>query len=293
MELSIVIPAYNESESLEPVLNSLKEFIQNKPYEVIIVNDGSKDNSLSILQKLNNSNWFTIVNNKVNKGYGGAIKEGIKKAKGKFVVTIDADGQHNLEDIDKLFHKLKEEDADMIVGARDDNASSLYRRVGKNLIRFIAKKLMPIHIRDLNSGMKVYNTKLAKKYMSHCPNSMAYSDTITLFFIQTRNLVIEEPISINQRIAGESTINYKTAITTVIEIVNLVMLFNPLKIFFRIGIPTIFFGIIWGLFRWFVVRDGLSTGALLAIITGLLLLFLGLIAESIRKLRMSLLESEE
>lgn len=292
MELSIVIPAYNESESIEAVLISLKEFIQKKPYEVIIVNDGSKDNSLQILKKLNTDNWFTIVNNKVNKGYGGAIKEGIRRAKGDFVVTIDADGQHNLKDIDKLFHKLREEEADMIVGARDDNASSLYRRIGKNLIRFIAKKLMPIHIRDLNSGMKVYNTKLAKKYISYCPNSMAYSDTITLFFIQTKNLVIEESISINQRMAGESTINYKTAITTIIEIINLVMLFNPLKIFFRIGIPTIFIGIGWGIFRWFIVQDGLSTGALLVIITGLLLLFLGLIAESIRKLRMSLLASQ-
>ena len=157
-------------------------------------------------------------------------------------MTMDADGQHDLGDIDSLFRFALEKDADLVVGKRSKGIhSGLYRNIGKWLIRRFATLLMPIHISDLNSGFKLYRTGLVQRYLSICPDSMAFSDVITLIFIKKRHLVLECPISINQRATGKSTITTFTAIQTIMEIINIAMLFNPLRIF----LPT--FGILhWG-----------------------------------------------
>ena len=77
----------------------------------------------------------------------------------------------------------------MIVGSRKgQKEASLFRKVGKNSIRFIAKRLMPLNIHDINSGMKIYNAELAKKYISICPDSMSYSDIMLLTFVYQKHL---------------------------------------------------------------------------------------------------------
>jgi glycosyltransferase involved in cell wall biosynthesis len=281
--LSIVIPAYNEEKSLPVFLPELIGFAKKNSYEIIIVNDGSKDSTLKVLREYGND--INIVSHKVNRGYGGAIKSGIIHAVTDFVITIDADGQHVLDDVKALHDLIIEKDADMVVGSRAKHKSaSIYRGIGKSIIRTIAKLLLPVHIHDLNSGMKIYNTKLAKRYISLCPNGMAYSDIIALVFINFRHLVIEHEISIKNRIAGESTIGTMTAIDTVKEIFNIVILFNPLKIFFPVSIFLFLFSFGWGLP--IVLRgDGVSVGTMLLFIAGLIIFFIGLIAEQVSLMR--------
>ncbi len=283
--LTIIIPAYNESEALSVFLPKVIAHCQLKKYQLIVINDGSKDNTKSIIQDAIQNTNFQLIHHKVNRGYGGAIKSGIQAAQTDFVITIDADGQHRLEDIDKLFQFLIEQDADMVVGSRKGNkVSNHYRHLGKFLIRSIAKILMPLHIYDINSGMKIYNTQLAQKYIQLCPNSMAFSDIITLVFIHQRQLVLEAPIQINERIAGISTISTMTALETVKEILNIVILFNPMRIFFPLALFFIIISLLWGL-QFILLRRGLSTGALLGITTGLLFFLLGLLAEQISIIR--------
>ncbi|MEI7594432.1 MAG: glycosyltransferase family 2 protein [Bacteroidota bacterium] len=284
--LSIIVPAYNEEESLPFFLQKCIDFCKANFFKLIIVNDGSTDDSKIIIQEFCNENSFiTVINHKVNKGYGGAIKSGIQAAQTKYIITVDADGQHSLDDVKKLFNLIIEKDADMIVGSRKGlKDSTLFRKIGKFSIRFFAKKLMPLKIHDINSGMKIYNTELAKKYISLCPNTMAFSDTILLSFVYQRHLVIEEPISINQRYAGKSTISISTAIETIKEILNIVVLFNPTKIFFPIAFLSITFGVLWGI-PFLLLGRGVSNGALISIISGLLFFFLGLIAEQLSMLR--------
>jgi len=163
-------------------------------------------------------------------------------------------------------------------------ASGWYRELGKQVIRSIARFLLPIHIYDINSGMKIYNTRLAQKYLKLCPDSMAYSDVIGLVFISQRHLVLERPIRIKQRIAGESTISTRTAFETIMEILNIVVLFNPMRVFLPLSITAILISIAWGVP--IVLRgDGVSVGAMLGIVTGLILFFLGLIAEQLSLIR--------
>lgn len=282
-DLTIVIPAYNEENSLEMFLPSLVNFAQNNNYKIIVVNDGSKDNTLNVLMKFESQ--ITIISHKVNKGYGGAIKSGIKSADTEFVITIDADGQHVLEDVKLLHELIIEKDADMIVGSRAKQKSkNIYRNLGKFIIRSIAKLLLPLSIKDLNSGMKIYNTELAQNYIKLCPDSMAYSDIILLVFVNFKHLVLEHDININERIAGKSTIRTMTAIDTIKEIFNIVILFNPFKIFFPISLVLFVFGLAWGL-PIMLRNDGVSVGTVLLFITSIIIFFMGLIAEQVSLIR--------
>lgn len=286
IDLTIVIPAYNEEQSLKEYLPLIINECKNNNWKLILVNDGSRDNTGNILKQYGNSEVLTIINHKLNRGYGGALKSGILATDTKYLITIDGDGQHRFEDIHKMFDLIKERDADMIVGKRK-LGDSIYRTIGKVLIRFFAKRLMTIPIEDLNSGMKIYRTELAKRYVKNCPDGMAFSDIITLLFINKRHLVLETPIEINQRKFGESTINAKTAVTTVYEILNIVLMFNPIKIFLPAGLFFIIVGIAWGL-PIALANRGISIGASLSISTGLIIIFFGLLAEQISQIRKQL-----
>ena len=283
--LTIIIPAYNEEESLSVLMPELLSFVQRNNMQLVVVNDGSKDRTLEVLRKFENEPNFRFLSHKVNKGYGGAIKTGIRNANTEYSITIDADGQHDLADVKALLDTIQTEDADMVVGSRMAHKNaSLYRGIGKSLIRWFAKLLLPIHINDINSGMKIYNTELAKRYIRLCPDHMAFSDIIAMVFISKRHLVLEQPINIKPRTAGVSTISTLTAIETVKEILNIVILFNPMRVFFPIAFLSIAVALAWGIPIALRGR-GVSTGAMLGVTTGLLFFFLGLLAEQLSQIR--------
>ncbi|HSK89372.1 MAG TPA: glycosyltransferase family 2 protein [Anaerolineales bacterium] len=284
--LTVVIPVYNEGETLPAFAPSLIEFCRAKGWMVIFVNDGSRDNTKQILDRLSSAPDVHVLHHKVNRGYGGALKTGISHVTTPFLVTMDGDGQHNPQDVQTLFQFAIENDADMVVGKRDErNGSNAYRQLGKFLIRSFTKILMPLPITDLNSGFKLYRTELAKRYITVCPDSMAFSDVITLVFLSERNLVLEHPIRTSPRRVGHSTINTFTAFETVIQVLNIALMFNPLKVFLPVSAFCMLAGLGWGI-PIVLLGRGVSVGAMLAIITGLLFFVLGLIASQLSAIRM-------
>jgi len=285
-DLTIIVPAYNEEESLPAFLEGMRGYCQKNHFKLIVVNDGSSDATREILDKADQSDTLTVIHHKINRGYGRAIKTAIERVDTEFLITVDADGQHSFDDIGMLFNHLMAVDADMVIGKRDSHHGSKYRRFGKFMIRSIAKLLMSFQITDLNSGMKVYRSDLARKYIRLCPDTMAYSDIITLVFINQKHLVLEKDIQIRSRISGDSTINTMTALDTVLEILNIVILFNPNRIFLPLALFFVLAGIIWGLP--FLLRgEGVQAGTLLLTITGLLFFLLGLLAEQLSLIRRS------
>ncbi|MGB0917820.1 MAG: glycosyltransferase family 2 protein [Flavobacteriales bacterium] len=290
--LSVIIPAYNEEESLKVLMPDLLAFVNEHNLQLIIVNDGSKDGTRNVLESFSGAENFSFYNHKVNRGYGGAIKTGVRNSETTYSITIDADGQHDLADVLALHQSISAQDADMVVGSRMAHKdASLYRGLGKGLIRMFAKMLLPIHIQDINSGMKIYDTQLAKKYIRLCPDHMAFSDIIAMVFISKKHLVLEQPINIKPRTAGVSTISTLTAIETVKEILNIVILFNPMRVFFPIAFVSIIVAVAWGIPIALKGR-GISTGAMLGFTTGLLFFFLGLIAEQLSQIRKNAVEKD-
>jgi len=284
--LTIIVPVFNELEALHEVAPQILEHCTARSWHVIFIDDGSQDGSGTYLDTLTASG-VSIVHHKVNRGYGGALKTGIQNVNTPYCVTIDADGQHNLADVDKIFHYAIETNADLVVGNRGIHGNKdAYRALGKRLIRLFTRILMTLPIQDLNSGFKLYQTELAKKYLRVCPNSMSFSDVITLVFIKQGNLVLEHPITVTPRKTGKSTINIYTAFETVLEILNIILLFNPLRFFLPISAFLVFIGVAWGSYILVVVGRGVSTGAMLAIVTGIIFFVLGLLANQVSAMRM-------
>jgi len=288
--LSVVVPIYNEEKNLPEVLPHMIEYAKKRNWQLILVNDGSRDNSGDILDQTQvNHPEVRVIHHKVNRGYGGAIKSGIRATETDFVITIDSDGQHQMTDIDELMRYLEETDADMIIGNRKgQKEASFYRKLGKHIIRKLAQISLSTKIHDINSGMKLYNTQLAQKYIQVCPDTMAYSDIIALIFINQRHLVLEHPITILPRKAGKSTINTKTAFETVKEILNILLFFNPLRFFIPLSLFFTVIGIAWEI-PIFLRGDGMSVGALFLINFGVLCFILGLLAEQISTIRRNII----
>jgi glycosyltransferase involved in cell wall biosynthesis len=285
IQLTVIIPSYNEVDNLEIFLPALIGHCRENNWKIILVNDGSRDKTREYLENFEDEPALTVIHHKLNKGYGAAIKSGIRACTTEYLITYDADGQHYLEDIDKLRLCLMENDADMVVGSRKGlKSSSHFRGFGKSIIRLIARIMMTVPVHDLNSGMKIYRADLAKKYLYLTTDTMSFSDVITLVFINNRHLVIEEPISIRERNTGESTIGFQTAFQTVMEILHIVILFNPMKIFLPLSLICFFITGLWGI-PLLLEGRGLSIGSLLGVILGILLFLLGLIAEQLSLIR--------
>jgi len=280
-ELTVVIPSFNEEESLKDNLNEIIKFIENENFELIIINDGSTDKTDEVvLSQINNKN-VKYLKHKRNRGYGAAVKYGIENCDTKYVITFDADGQHSLQDIKKLFNRIKETDADLVIGSRTVlKENGIYKRIGKSIIRRLSKILIQNKIKDLNTGMKIMRTDLAKKYITICPDTFAFCDVSTLIFVSEKNIVIEEPIETLQRLKGESKISVNSAFETVMEIINISVLFNPMKIFLPIALFLTIPGFFWSL-RIVLMDRGVSVGGSMLIVLGIMCFLIGLVAEQL------------
>ena len=281
--LTVIMPCYNEAEVIASVLPEIISFSRENGWQLIVVDDGSTDDSYRILQGFAAEGGIKLLHHKLNRGYGAAIKSGIRAAETKYVATIDADGQHDPADLKHLLEVALEKDADMVVGGRRENVSSLYRSLGKALIKRITHWLVDFDVQDQNSGMKLYDRETALRVLPITPNNMAYSDIILLLFVDRRDLVLEEPITIRPRTGGKSTISARTAFDTLSEIFNLVIMFHPMKLFFPLSLLLATVGIGWAL-RSIILRAVISTGGALILLSAMLVLILGMVTEQFRRI---------
>lgn len=275
--LTIVIPCYNEQENIPAVMPEVQAFCREHNFHCIVVNDGSSDKSLQELEKFK-SDVFSVYNHSRNRGYGAAIKTGIRKANSRYIVTIDADGQHTLSDIHTMLKRMIDEGADICIGNRNKQGSTRIRNFAKSLIMGFSKMFLKIKTDDLNSGMKMYRSNVVKYLVKWAPNGMPFSDVIALLFHQFRYKIIEEPITIKPRALGKSTISYKTALETVSEILYLIIHFMPFRFFGIIGLTMFVFGVVWGLP--FVLHNlGITAGTALCILAGLIFMGFGILLD--------------
>jgi glycosyltransferase involved in cell wall biosynthesis len=277
--LTIVIPAYNEAEAIGPVLEHLKVTCPELIEAIIVVDDGSSDDTASIAE----STGVRVIRHSRNKGYGASLKTGIRAARTEFVLTMDSDGQHKAEDIGRLWEKTGQ--SDMVVGQRTSLIHSpLWRMPGKWLLSFMANYLTRQRIPDLNSGFRLMRREVVMKYMHLCPPGFSFSTTITMAFFNRGYNVSYVLIDVKKRV-GISTVSLATGLETIILILRIATLFDPLRIFIPISMFTASVGILWGI-PYTLSGRGISVGSMLAIVTALLMFSLGLICDQISQLRL-------
>jgi glycosyltransferase involved in cell wall biosynthesis len=286
--VTILIPVFNEAQTIPAVIPQIAEFCTQKGWQLLLVNDGSTDATKPLLATLAQHHAFTVVHHKVNQGYGAALKTGIRHISTEYILTMDADGQHDTADCETLVDALRRTDADMVIGSRRGSTdASIWRGIGKSLIRSFASLLMPLHVYDINSGMRIYRTDCAQRYLHLLPDTFSFSDILTLVFVNDKQLVVESPITVRERRGGTSTISLQTAFETVMEIVNIAVLFNPMKVFLPVALGCFALGVPWGIYIVSLGR-GVSVGSSLLIITGILSFLLGLIAEQLSSIKKAL-----
>lgn len=281
--LTIVIPAYNEAQSIDAVLRSLQETCSHILEEIIVVDDGSEDNTAEIADECG----VTVIKHSINRGYGAALKTGIQSARTDYILTMDSDGQHCAKDVIRLWESAQ--GYDMVVGQRTHLLHSpLWRMPGKWLLGWMANYLTQHKIPDLNSGLRLMRRHIVRKYLHLCPSGFSFSTTITLTLLNRGYNVVYVPIQVQKR-AGKSTVSISTGLDTIILILRIATLFNPLRIFLPISFLIGGLGLLWGI-PYTLLARGVSVGSMLAVVTAIILFALGLISDQISQLRLERFE---
>ncbi|MFC1668682.1 glycosyltransferase family 2 protein [Chlamydiota bacterium] len=279
--ISIIIPVYNEEEAIVSDIKKIKDAMINSPYsyEIVVVNDGSTDDTVRILETIQDIKKITHVE---NRGVGAARKSGLKKASGEIIVMTDGDGSYPNEDIPKLINEMG--DYDMVIGARRKEAGtfSLVRAPAKYLLKKLAEYISGAKINDLNSGFRAFKKEIALKFIGILPEGHSWVSTITLAFLCNGYYIKYMPIEYFKR-KGKSTFHpIKDTINYFGFIIRTVMYFNPLKIF--IPITLLILG--WGVVRTFydaTVLHKVKESDIMIFLTGLITGTIGLLSDLIVK----------
>ncbi len=237
--LSVIIPAFQEAGTIASIVKEVKTACSNLAYEseVIVICDGSTDGTGDVAETAG----ANVIRHSYNEGYGAALKSGILAAKGRTVILIDADGQHNANDIPRLMAGRKS--YDMVVGARRGTAGSpLWRKPGKIFLGWIANHLAGQKIPDLNSGYRALDRLMAVRLLPLMPNGFSFTTTISIAAFSGRYTVKYIPIEVSRRSLNKSSMKMVDGLHTLTLIIRLVTLFSPLRIFLPISLMTFLVG---------------------------------------------------
>lgn len=211
MKILVIIPCYNEEKNIEKTVNDL---IKHN-YDYVIINDGSRDNTLEVIQKNN----FNYINLSTNLGIGAAVQTGYKYAFNNgydIAIQFDGDGQHDVNYIEKIVNPIKKNKADMVIGSRfvgneSEFKSTYTRRIGIKILSVLLKIISGKKIKDMTSGFRAVNKKIITILKEDYPQE--YPEPVTNLYLAQKKIRIEEvPVKMKERLYGKSSISvYKSA----------------------------------------------------------------------------------
>jgi glycosyltransferase involved in cell wall biosynthesis len=282
--LSIIIPVNNEEKAISGTLALFRDLLEKHPeIEVIFVDDGSTDHTLEILQSQLDSRMKLIIHQR-NKGYGAALKSGVKAASHDYIAITDADGSYPSERLLELFQIQLREGADMIVGLRTGEVvrTDFIRRVPKFFVRKLAEYLSGNEIPDLNSGLRIIRKELILNSLRYLPNGFSFTTTITLILLSHNQTIRYEPINYFKRIGRSKISPLKDTVNFILLILRTIMFFNPIKVFLPVGFFFILLSVVVLIFSSLLGRVmDITTNMLF--FTGIQIISLGLVADLINK----------
>lgn len=274
--VSIVIPAKNEADSLKILLPKL---VVLGVKEIIVVDDGSEDATKSVCDKIG----VKRIVNPYSKGNGAAIKAGASAAEGEILVFMDADGQHEADDIIRLVDAYHTGFA-MIVGARSRQSQAGVGRLAANTFyNRLASWMVGHEVQDLTSGFRVANAKKFREFLHLLPNGFSYPTTITIAFFRAGYAVGYVPITAKARVGKSHIKLVRDGIRFLLIILKIGTLYSPLKLFFPISLSFFFLGL--GYYMYTFMSEGRFTNmSALLLSTSVLIFLIGLVSEQITTL---------
>jgi glycosyltransferase involved in cell wall biosynthesis len=272
--VSVVIPAYNEGNHVAAQVTAVREVLARSswPFEIIVVDDGSTDRTAAEAD----STGARVLRRPRNRGYGAAIKLGIRHAKHDWILITDADGTYPVEAIPTLLAAAERNE--MVVGARIGKSVHipLARRPAKWFLTRLASDLAGQRLPDINSGLRLIRKSLVERYEPLLPDGFSFTTTITLSAACNGHSVEYVPIDYHARL-GESKIRPRHAYDFTLLILRTIVFFNPLKVFIPLGALVALAGL--AKFAYDITRDNLSESAVLALLAALIIWAVGLLAD--------------
>lgn len=279
INLSIIVPVYNEEKTVGKTISSLLENVSalGTDCEIIAVNDGSMDGSLTVLEKFP---AIKTINHPFNKGYGSSLKTGIRQSRHDWIMIIDADGTYSPDYLPRLAKAT--DGTDMVVGARDKNSAGIpmERKHAKKFLNWFASYLAGKKIPDLNSGMRLFKKEMVLKYWDLFPDRFSFTSTLTMIAATKGYETVFLPIDYLKR-ESKSSMKPKAFFGFLKLVVKLSLFFRPIKVFGPISL-IIFLGALMILAAFFMGLTGgkfLDTTFAILMATALQTFFFGLLSE--------------
>lgn len=242
------MPVFNEEDTLARVIDDTIRTLQDEalPFEIVAVDDGSRDGSFAILRSLQERYVGTlrIVQHVYNKGYGSALRTGIRCARGEVVVLMDADGQHSARDIPRLLALIPP--YDMVVGYRTASYQGHWsRNWGNRFYNRFASWLADFKIEDLTSGFRAMRRIAVLHFLPLYPAGFSASLTATMAFLKAGYSVKFIPVDVSPRSGGQSKVRFlQDGSRFFTLILRMVMLYDPMRLFVPLSILAVLLGIV-------------------------------------------------
>ena len=256
MKITIGLPAYNEEKNIASVITKLKKITDS----IIVCDDGSSDMTSDISKNLG----AVVISHKKNMGYGAALRTIFQKSvelDSDILVTFDADGQHRIEDINKILQPLENNEADVVIGSRFlDNESKIpnYRKIGIKVITKVTNASLKKKLTDSQSGFRAYN-KQALTQISPSEMGMGISTEILIKASNKGLRIAEIPITVlyHDNTSTHNPVSHGTSV--LVSTIKFTSIEHPLKFY---GIPSIIFLIIGSAFTYSAVQYYVEIGRL-------------------------------
>jgi glycosyltransferase involved in cell wall biosynthesis len=280
--ISIIIPAYNEGAVIGQIVSQVHDNLrtQGEAYEVIVVDDGSSDETAAIAEEAG----ARVIRHPYNIGNGAAVKTGIRNACGEVVVTLDGDGQHDPRDIPRLIQELGP--YDMVVGARtSESEAGIHRNMANRIYNWLATYICGRKIDDLTSGFRAIKADIARGFVYLLPNTFSYPSTLTLAVVRSGYSLAYVPIKAARRVGRSKIKLLRDGSRFLLIILKIATFFSPMKVFLPASILMFVVGFGYGLFK--VVALGSRYGPTSATVmtVSVLVFLIGLVSEQVAQLR--------
>ena len=277
MRISVVLPAKNEAAAIGSTIAAIRQLTCVD--EIVVVNDGSTDQTLQVAEQAG----ARVVSHPYSKGNGAAIKTGARHAQSEIIIFMDADGQHDPNDIPKFIEKL-EQGYDLVVGARQKGSqASLGRGFANAFYNKLATYMTEHQVEDLTSGFRAVRAEKFREFLYLLPNGFSYPTTSTMAFFRAGYSVTYIPIHAAKRIGKSHIRLLRDGTRFVLIIFKIATLYSPLKMFLPITIVLFMMATSWYGYTLYEYSRFTNMSALLY--TGSIMVFLmGLISEQITSL---------
>ncbi|MCE5211103.1 MAG: glycosyltransferase [Deltaproteobacteria bacterium] len=289
-QVAVIIPVYNEEENLPELMRRLMPVMQSmkKSFEIILIDDGSRDNSLEILKGFTQSAQVKVIELVRNYGQHAAILAGFSVADADIIVTMDADLQNPPEEIPKLVKVMEEGNYDVVGSIRKGRKDSLLRILPSRVINMVARKITGVSMRDWGCMLRAYRNNVVSR-MIQCHEHATFIPALATVFAKR---VTEVEVEHEERYSGKSSYPLSKLINLQFD---LVASFSdlPMRLIMYGGIMMSLFGVCFGIFlaiarlvygaQW--AADGIFTlFAVLFVFVGMQFFALGVIGEYIGRI---------